>query len=369
MSARKKTGTFLLAAASGAALMLAACGEQAAPGATAQNGAQTGELAAAAQTAAQDCDRACLENWVDVYLDGLIANDPAAARVAPGARYTSNGQLLDIGDGIWRSARSKGTYRLYVTDVPAQQVTVLTNWGEDVNDSDEFQGAAMALRLKIENDQITEIEDIVIRDQALYDRLEAARPREAYFETIPEDERMSRAELIETANKYFTGMQRNDGLGDYPFGDRCDRFENATLTTNQPTPEGQTRPDPRTSPSYSAQWSCLEQFESGLLHFVSRIRDRRYVAVDEERGVVFAFGFFDHQAGDTRNFTLPDGREVSAGPVRPWTWHIAETFKIENGLLQEIDAYLYEPPYGMISGWSSWEDGMSDRIQNATGVD
>ena len=119
---------------------------------------------------------------------------------------------------------------------------------------------------------------------------------------------MSRADLIATANKYFTGMQQNDGKGDYPFAPDCNRIENGMQTTNRPTPAGETRPNPATATNYSAQWSCREQFESGLLHFVTRIRDRRYVAVDEERGLVFAFVFFDHAAGDTRNFTTPNGR-------------------------------------------------------------
>ena len=100
-----------------------------------------------------------------------------------------------------------------------------------------------------------------------------------------------------------------------------------------------------------------------LLHFVTRIRDRRYVAVDQERGLVFAFGFFDHAAGKTRNFETPDGRKVTAGPVQPWTWEIAELFKIEKGKIRRIEAVLDRAPYGMGSGWSSWEDSMSSRAR------
>jgi hypothetical protein len=121
--------------------------------------------------------------------------------------------------------------------------------------------------------------------------------------------------------------------------------------------------DPKTATGYSGMWTCREQFESGLIHFVSRIRDRRYVAVDEERGVVASYVFFDHDAGASRTFQTPSGRTVTAGPVQPWTWHIMEVFKVENGLLHEIEAVLERAPYGMTSGWSSWEDGMSDRIQ------
>jgi hypothetical protein len=112
-------------------------------------------------------------------------------------------------------------------------------------------------------------------------------------------------------------------------------------------------------------WTCREQFESGLLHFVSKIRDRRYVAVDEERGLVVGIVFFDHEASAaSRNFRTPDGRQITnGGPARTWTWMIAELFKVEKGLLHEIEAILPEVPYGMQSGWSSWEDGRSDRIQ------
>ena len=177
---------------------------------------------------------------------------------------------------------------------------------------------------------------------------------------------MSRADLIATANKYFTGMQQNDGKGDYPFSADCNRIENGMQTTNRPTPAGETRPNPATAANYSAQWSCREQFESGLLHFVTRIRDRRFVAVDRERGLVFSFVFFDHAAGDTRNFATPSGRQVTAGPAQPWTWYIAELFKVEKGQIRQIEATLERVPYGMTSGWSSWEDGMADRARDVT---
>jgi len=173
-------------------------------------------------------------------------------------------------------------------------------------------------------------------------------------------------DLLSTANKYFTGMQQNDGKGDYPFADDCNRIENGTFTTNVPTPPGQTRPDPATSNMYSPQWSCREQFQSGLLHFVTRIRDRRFVALDTERGLVFCYVFFDHSAGDTRTFKAPDGRTVTAGPKQPWTWEIAEAFRLEHGKIRQIMAIMERVPYGMNSGWSTWEEGMSSEGRDAT---
>jgi hypothetical protein len=316
---------------------------------------------------AADCNRACLEGFVDRYLDAVIADQPSAVPLAPGVRFTEDGQELMIGDGLWNTLRAKGHYRLFVSDVPAGQVAFFGSIEEDHRDPNQGTPALIALRLKIRNEQITEIEQIVIRDENAGKRVEAlGAPNPIYLQTIPANERMSRADLIATANKYFSGMQQNDGKGDYPFAPDCDRLENGNRSTNAPTPAGQTRPDPKTSTNYSAQWSCLEQFQSGLLHFVNRIRDRRFVAVDQERGIVFAFGFFDHSGGATRTFKVPDGRTVTAGPVQPWTWEIAELFKIEKGKIRKIEALLHRSPYGMISGWSTRTQGMSDAAHDVT---
>jgi hypothetical protein len=316
---------------------------------------------------AADCNRACLEGFVDRYLDAVIADDPGAVPLAPGVRFTEDGQELTIGDGLWNTLRAKGRYRLFVTDVPAGQVAFFGSIEEDHREPAQGTPALIALRLKVRDQKITQIEQIVIRDENAGKRVEAlGSPDPLYLQPIPANERMSRADLIATANKYFSGMQQNDGKGDYPFTPDCNRIENGNQATNVPTPAGQTRPDPKTAAGYSGQWSCLEQFQSGLLHFVNRIRDRRFVAVDEERGIVYAFGFFDHSGGATRNFTLPDGRAVTAGPVQPWTWEIAELFKIEKGKIRRIEALLHRSPYGMLSGWSTLSQGMSDTARDVT---
>jgi hypothetical protein len=171
-------------------------------------------------------------------------------------------------------------------------------------------------------------------------------PHKIFKESIPEKDQAGREELIKTANYYFMGLQKNDhGKGYYPFSDDCHRIENGMPATNVPVPEGQERPDPENSTMYSSHWGCKEQFESGTMGFISRVRDRRFVAVDRERGIVFAFGFFDH---DTMN----------------WTWEIAELFKVEDGNIRRIEALFHRCPYGMNSGWSTYEQGMSDQIQS-----
>ncbi len=353
-----------------AALALAACsGDATSPASSAETPAASAPAAAPAVAATPiiACDRACLEGFVESYFDAVVANDPAQLPLATDVIFTEDGQRLLIGDGLWNTMKAKGPYRLFTTDVLAGQVAVLATIEEDHRDPALSTPALIAVRLKVENQMITEVEQLVVRSEMAANNVNAmATPHAVYSEIIPPERRMSRADMIATSNKYFTGMQQNDGKGDYPFAEDCDRIENGGRSTNAPTPEGQTRPDPNTALGYSGQWSCLEQFESGLIHFVHRIRDRPNVAVDEERGIVFSFAFFDHPGGDTRTFQTPDGRTVTAGPVQPWTWQIAELFKVENGQIRKIEAILARSPYGMNSGWSTWEQGMSDEMRDVT---
>jgi hypothetical protein len=62
--------------------------------------------------------------------------------------------------------------------------------------------------------------------------------------------------------------------------------------------------------------------------------------------------------------TRSDGRTITGGPTSPWTWEIAELFRIEKGTIRRIDAILVQSPYGQQSGWSSYEDSMSDRARD-----
>ena len=326
------------------------------------------------------CDRACLQGFVDRYLDAWIARDPKQLPLAPNVKFTENGQRLELGDGSWNVSVGKGKYRLWVPDTQTGQVALITTVTEEGANPQQTVASMLALRLKVVNQQISEVEALFVRPAtggggggggargaaapavppAI--RLETlGTPNSLFLQPIPVAERMSRENLIAVSNMYFTGMQKNDGLGDYPFTDDCDRFENASQTTNVPTQPGATRPDPKTANTYSSQWGCMEQFKSGLIHFVTRIRDRRFVAVDPEYGLTFSFVFFDHMAGKTRTYKRSDGREITGGPTAPFTWEIAELFRVEKGKIRRIEAILVQSPYGQQSGWSSYEEGMSDK--------
>jgi hypothetical protein len=315
--------------------------------------AVVGVSAAAAQPVGP-CDRACLERMLDGYVDALVAHDAARLPVEKGARFTENGQRLELGDGLWRTVTGKGGYALRIADVERGQAVLMAT----VREADT--PAIFVLRLKVAARRIAEVETLVIRNQMAAESLDRiGAPRRVFFEPVPQAERLSRDELVRIANLYFSGIERNDGRGDYPIHDTCARLENGAVTAGDPAlvlgaaaaaalPARQ-------------RTGCLEQFKSGVFFYVTRIRDRRFVAVDPERGLAFAFAFFDNGSGEARHGTLADGRKVSSGPSIPWTWQIAEVFKIERGTIGPVESVLHSVPYGMGSGWSSYENAMSSR--------
>ncbi len=295
----------------------------------------------------ETCDRVCLEKWVDRYLAAMRDQDKDPEMFKPDLKFTEDGVRLPFGnEGLWYSMSGIGNYKFYVPDVETQQVAFLGTVLEKAPRGGEESIAALALRLKIRNNRITEIEQLVIRPDSVNSSngdfpptgpaVEAmGAPHPIFKESIPEKERMSREDLVKTANYYFTGLENNDGKGYYPFTDDCVRFENGVdvlLKTDRETGE-QTRT------------ACKKQFEEDIKGIVTRIRDRRFVAVDREKGIVFAFGFFDHD-------------------FIHWTWQLAELFKIEKGQIRRIEALFHRAPYGINSGWSSYEEGISNDIQD-----
>ena len=152
---------------------------------------------------------------------------------------------------------AKGTYRLFVTDTQAGEVTFLGTIREEGRKAGEQVPGVIALRLKVVNRQIPEVETLVVRNERFAQNFEKiGTPNHLFQEAVPLAERMSREDLVKTANMYFTGMQQNDGKGVYPFADDCNRIENGSQSTNVPPADGKPAPDPKTATNYSSAWSC-----------------------------------------------------------------------------------------------------------------
>ena len=306
----------------------------------------------------RSCQRECLEGFVDKYLQAMADGEVDPELFAPNARFTENGVQLPLGnEGLWATTTAPGKYKFYVPDIETQQVAFLGTVMEQATSSAAGAPRApepvgLSLRLRIVDGKITEIEQIAARPErglganpapstspfpATGAAVEAmGAPHPIFLAAVPEAERMERADLIAVANQYFTGMQRNDGQGYYPFTDDCLRHENGMISAGPPGTLGRTG---------NPVMTCKGQYETALRNVVSGIRDRRFVAVDRERGIVFAFAAFDH-----RNIN--------------WTWELGELFRIEKNQIRRIEAIFIRGPYGVCSGWGTYEQCRSEEIQD-----
>jgi hypothetical protein len=77
--------------------------------------------AVASASDADTCERACLEGHVNAYLAALSARDPKRLPLADDVRFTENGAVLELGEGMWKTAEAVTDYRIYVADVPGGQ--------------------------------------------------------------------------------------------------------------------------------------------------------------------------------------------------------------------------------------------------------
>jgi len=298
-----------------------------------------------------NCDRACLEDLVNQYVAALVAHDPKRLPLAADVKYTENQQVMDIGDGFWNTITGVGNYKHYFADLVAGHAGFMGTFQE----SDHL--VLMAVRLRIVLGRISEIEATFFRQGSggLADvpGLDATgKPDPLWLEPIPPAQRVSRQQLIATANMYFAGLQNDDGKGVYPFSDDCNRIEDGVRTTNNPS-IGQP-----INGFHAFSLGCKAQFESGFYAVVTRIHHRRFPLVDEERGVVWACVIFDHN-GTHPTVKLTDGREIPMrGFNRPSSIDVTEAFKITNGLIRRIEMVGSGVPYHFNS---AWEGGVADR--------
>jgi len=286
------------------------------------------------------CDRTCLQYFVDKYLQAMVAHDATKAPIASSIRVTENGQRLGVREGLWKTASADSKYRLYFADPARSEIGFIGAIRE--NDVP----ALIALRLKVQSNLITQAEAIVARTQpGGIARPEGfVRPLPILTATVPPAERVPREQMIKIADSYFTGLDTDHSGANVPFDPKCQRRENGTETASSS--------DPKARPM--AKLGCKAQFDTGFSVFVTHVRERRYPIVDEERGLVYAEVFFDH-AGAIASWKDATSGEVHQVPDafhRPLTFQIGELFKIEGGKIRQIEAILYEAPYGMPSGWS-----------------
>ncbi len=283
-------------------------------------------------------NRAELYAVLDRFLAALNARAPHALDWALGAYHSENNVMLEIGDGVWGTIDRLGEYQLRFADEPTGQVGYFGTVIEPIEES------AFTLRLAVnETGQITECEMLIVRQSDSGIKFENCRYWDKpILHRLPETPD-SRAEMIRLSDGYFDTLQRNDGTIHTKFHPECNRVENGVQTTHNPE-------FAKIVPVSAL--GCEEQFRMGNYRYDDDLRARRFPLVDEQRGLVLAYGFIDH-SGRLREYQLTDGRTVKSPVLRPHSFYIAELFKIDNGMIEQIEANFITVPYRMPSPWDA----------------
>jgi len=301
--------------------------------------------AAAAEPVKLPCERVCMEDLAGKLLTALATHDAKSLPLAKAARYTENGQEMGFDNGLWQTMSKVGAYRHVFADPASGQFGVFATMDENGH------GLVLGMRVKLQVGLISEIELITYRtgagpawNDAGYGNLEKMGRPKPVWNAPPSGRRLSRQELAKVANYYFDGIQNNDGKGYYPFTDDCDRIENGAETTNNPGIV-------KMGPIDIGGMGCKAQFSTGLYGVVTLVHDRRFAVIDEEQQAVFSLAVFDH-CGCKKSLTMPDGTKVDTGFFsKPSSILLAEAFKIDGGLIRQVEAVGTSVPYHMRPGW------------------
>jgi len=272
------------------------------------------------------CDRACLTGYLDAWFKGLVGNSATGVPTSRDVKVTQNGQLTTVAGTFWESAESV-PYRWDIAN-PRLGDTA----SEAVVRNADGTMTMLAVRLKVNNGAITEVETIKA-NQGEADRLwgpEVLLKRgvsPALKLSIPEAERDSYYRLIAAAEGYWRAFQTNGTPAYHPADllPDTERFENGLQTT------GMVRD--------GAYVSAASGFDAG--RFLGRnLWDRRYPVVDEERGIVLSMV----------RFGLKDGQK-SQSVATANSRIVAEYFSVKRGLIQEVHAVLFNVPDTLPPQW------------------
>jgi len=255
-----------------------------------------------------------------------VSHKPAAAGLFIGFRQTENKVVIPEGEGMWASATGLGSVQRRYFD-PAKNTA---SYFGTINEGDKE--AAVAVRVKVERNEVTEAEWMISRqsDPGLTGEpgntpfsvktLAETLPKER---NVPQKDRLSREALVAITNTYFDGItSKNDHIVKGHPG--CSRYENGFPTFGTPIRgEGHLGLDGKSD--------CRTQGDFGVA--IVALRD--YFLVDAEAQIVMVNAVFIR---DPKN---PKRRN-----------HFTELFHLDGGKIRSVHAaFYYAPPELPVPNW------------------
>jgi hypothetical protein len=271
------------------------------------------------------CDRACLKNYLDQYLNAVLKHDPSVAPLWAGFRETENAVVVHAGNGAWKTFTGLGKVQRCFLDPTNQSAGYFGTIKEGSNTD------VVSLRLKIDKERITEAEWVISRGgpddfRQDPDNLAALMPPDV---PVSKEARTPRDLMIAAANSYFDGIDTHDTSVVMATPD-CIRLENGITTAGARVPV-------LGSPGkFTVPRGCSQGFEKLLQAGTTA---RRFPVVDEEAGFVLGMTLFMRAPGSTMRRNL-----------------LNEWFQIDRGKIIGIYAAMYYLPQEAIApNWPPYE--------------
>lgn len=262
------------------------------------------------------CDRECLKAFVTRYLDSLLAQKPDTLPVASNVKFTEDCKEIKLGEGLWKSKIKLTDYRRDIIDV--KEGTAISFLVIEEKGSPVF----FVMRLKVQDQKITEIESTVVRGQKegmLFEpkNLKTISTEMAY---VPKKEQLnSREEMIKAAVTYPEGLKVGSFVKvDSPMAEDAYRYENGQLMAG---------------PECTFFQGC-DNMKTQMIPTLAGI-EYKVLAVDEEMGVVAV----------RMNFG-PGSLFQGDGELDVW-----HSFKIYDDEIHSAEAYCEIVPPDTSFGW------------------
>lgn len=260
------------------------------------------------------CTRYCLQHMMTVYIDAMLAHDPAKLPSSSDVRFTEDSHELKLGEGLWKTVTSKGGFRQDYVDQQSQIIASHMTLLEGTTQ------VLYSVVLRVSDRKISGIETLVYRvpPDAKNKPEHLDQPLPLMNNPVPAAQRMKREAMIKTAMRYVEGLKVGSFVkADTPFAPEAYRYENGIKYAG----EGCTTTS-----------TCDIKTQTIMLH--PDIKSSVAV-VDEQAGVVVLWMNF----GDTHSY----------GPGRALVTF--EAFKIYGGSIHAINAFLTYLPKETERGW------------------
>lgn len=263
------------------------------------------------------------------YLEALIEKKSEALPLAKECRATYNGEETAVGDNdLWKNTLIIKQRQTFIDPVSGEMVFfgVMSNEPREMNQTFPIEIHVYSkqylatIRLKLEDDKITEIEELTIegRLRYFYADSDTVKLPDLEFEIpVPEEERCTREELIEMVETYWDCAEKRQPADAMKIHPDAQRYENGYCTTNH-------------SNSFRGDFKHNKNFRWDVPD-----ESRLYPVVDPVRGLVVSSCFMVNGANASA-----DGLEGA---------RIVEAFKIKDGAICRLLAFF--PVLGSKPGW------------------